>query len=78
MMWHPGAWGWFPFMPMWIFPIIFIVIAILFFRGRGHSPCDCSKDHKKKGSSAREILDRRYANGEINQEEYLRIKKDLE
>lgn len=76
MIWHPGAWGWFPFMPMWIFPII--VIAILFFRRRGHSPCDCSNDHTKKRNSAREILDRRYANGEINQEEYLRIKKDLE
>ena len=33
---------------------------------------------QKKGNSARGILDRRYANGEINQEEYLRIKKDLE
>lgn len=28
--------------------------------------------------SAKEILDRRYARGEIGQEEYQRMKKDLE
>ena len=32
----------------------------------------------KKEESAKEILARRYARGEINREEYLQMKKDLE
>lgn len=33
---------------------------------------------RDRPEGAREILDRRYASGEINREEYLQMKKDLE
>lgn len=85
-MWPYGPWGWFPF--MWIFPLIFLVVMLIFLfrggRGSGGGPM-CGgwgiRDEgmrDKKEESAREILDRRYARGEISQEEYQRMKKELE
>ncbi|GBC57232.1 MULTISPECIES: SHOCT domain-containing protein [Stenotrophomonas] len=73
---------------MWIFPLIFLVVMLIFLfrggRGSGGGPM-CGgwgiRDEgmrDKKEESAREILDRRYARGEINQEEYQRMKKELE
>jgi hypothetical protein len=38
--------------------------------------CGC-KSSREVGSSAREILDRRYASGEINREQYEQMKQDL-
>jgi putative membrane protein len=77
-MWPYGPWGWFP--GMWIFPLIFIVVMLIFlFRwgdwpmGRGHG-----RGRRDRDESAREILDRRYARGEISREEYQQMKKDLE
>lgn len=52
--------------------IALIVWAVLQFTGdggRGRRPGD--------GESAREILDRRYARGEIDHEEYQRIRQEL-
>ena len=69
-MWPHGPWEGFPL--MWVFPLIFLVVMLLFlFRGGGPGRRD-------KEESAKEILDRRYARGEIGQEEYQRMKKDLE
>lgn len=70
-MWSHGPWEWFPL--MWIFPLIFLVVILLivFRGGRG------MRTHDRE-ESAKEILDRRYARGEIGQEEYQRMKKDLE
>lgn len=40
--------------------------------------CGCMGGHSGHGEeSAKEILARRYAHGEINREEYLRMLKDL-
>lgn len=61
----------------WIFPLIMMVICFLFMRGRcmcGHT----SHDKDNHGSeSAGEILDRRYANGEIDRTEYGEKKRDF-
>ncbi len=74
-MWPYGPWGWFPL--MWIFPLIFLVVMLLFlFRGGG--PMCGWRGTRDREESAREILDRRYARGEISQEEYQRMKKELE
>ena len=74
-MWWHGPWNGFPW--MWIFPLIFLVVMLAFlFRNAGWPMCGGRAEDK--GESAKEILDRRYAKGEISQEEYLRIKKDLE
>jgi putative membrane protein len=63
---------------MWIFPLIFLVVLVLFlFRGAGWPMCG---GHRRQGreETAREILDRRYARGEISREEHQRMRKDLE
>lgn len=77
-MWLHGPWGWFPW--MWIFPVfplIFLIVLLIFvFRGAGGSMCGGSGMHKRERSA--EILDQRYARGEISQEDYQRMKKDLE
>lgn len=75
-MWNYGPWGGFPW--MWIFPLIFLVVMLLFlFRMGGRSMCSGHGTHKRE-ESAREILDRRYARSEISREEYQQMKKDLE
>ena len=75
-MWQHGPWEWFPL--MWIFPLIFLVVMLIFlFRGGGPPMCG-GHGRRDREESAKEILDRRYARGEIGQEEYQRMKKELE
>jgi putative membrane protein len=71
----------------WILPfsffIIFIAMLALFFR-RGGMPrmmcptCGHHHQHPGESVSAKEILERRYARGEIGRDEYQKIKQDLE
>ena len=75
-MWPHGPWEWFPM--MWIFPLLFLVVMLVFLlRGAGMPMCG-GHGLRDREESAREVLDRRYARGEIGQEEYQRMKKDLE
>ncbi len=74
-MWWDGPWHWFPW--MWVFPLIFLAaFALIFFWG----PCRLMFGHGRhdRPESAREILDRRYSQGEIGREEYQRMRKDLQ
>ena len=77
-MWMNGPWDWFPW--MMIFPLIFltflIVMVVFIFRGGG--PMCGGQGPHPKDDSAREILDRRYARGKINQEEYQRMRKEIQ
>ena len=78
MMWNYGPWSMFPW--MWIFPLIFLIVILIFlFRGGGGGwpMCGGHGTHKRE-ENARELLDRRYAGGEISREEYQQMKKDLE
>lgn len=76
MMWNYGPYGMFPW--MWIFPLIFLIVMLLFlFRGGGWPMCG-GHGTRRREESARELLDRRYARGEISREEYQQMKKDLE
>lgn len=78
MMWMNGPWGWFPW--MMIFPLIFLIclIALVVYVFRGGGPtCGGHGTHPRE-ENAREILDRRYAHGEMNQQEYQRMRKDIE
>ncbi|MDE2309424.1 MAG: SHOCT domain-containing protein [Betaproteobacteria bacterium] len=75
-MWNYGPWGMFPW--MWIFPLIFLIVMLLFlFRVGGWPMCGGYGTHRRE-ESARELLDRRYARGETSREEYQQMKKDLE
>ena len=77
-MWMNGPWNWFPW--MMIFPLIFLtfLIVMVVFILRGGGPmCGGHGPHSKE-DSARDILDRRYARGKINQEEYQRMRKEIQ
>ena len=61
---------------MFLFWIVLIVLAVLLARGLFHSNQPVGGDHAPL--SAREILEQRYARGEINQEQYLMMLKDIQ
>ncbi|KFB73504.1 MAG: hypothetical protein AW09_001240 [Candidatus Accumulibacter phosphatis] len=63
---------------MWIFPLIFLAVMLVFLFRSGALPMFGGRGMREKEERAREIIDRRYARGEIDQEEYQRMKKDLE
>ncbi|MGQ0741001.1 MAG: SHOCT domain-containing protein [Alphaproteobacteria bacterium] len=76
IMWD-HSFGWMPFMGIifWLFILILVAAAVAIllrpgtFRGR--------PDNSAQGRSALEILEDRYARGEINREEYLQKKQDI-
>jgi len=59
----------------WIFPLIMIGLCLIMMRGKRGSMCGFGS-HGTRGrslgfsESARDVLDKRYALGEINKEEY--------
>lgn len=63
----------------WIFPIMMIILCFFMMKGRGCSTCCCfgSTDRHKLSESSRDTADKRYAQGEINQQEYEEKKWDL-
>ena len=70
-------WGMHAFGFMWLFPLlVFVVFILLLMR----IPAWFSRDDKRgeRRETAREILDRRYAGGEITKEQYERMKSDIE
>ncbi|WP_312274825.1 SHOCT domain-containing protein [Candidatus Igneacidithiobacillus taiwanensis] len=81
-MWMNGGWGWMP--SGWIFPLIFLVLMVVFMvllmRGGMDGRPMCGGSHKTLGSAEtpRETLDRRYAQGEITREEYQQMRNELE
>jgi len=65
------------FVWMWIFPIIFFGMMIWMMSGRG-SKCSHSHDNPQtKAESAKDILDIRFAKGEITLQEYEAMQKTL-
>lgn len=74
-MMHDGYWmdwsyGWMGLhMLIWIF-VLFVFLYFVF-RMVGKSDI-------QKSETPRDIIDRRYASGEIDKEEYERLKKDLQ
>lgn len=74
------AFGWW-----WVFPLAMIALCVFMARRRKGTVGPCcfpgsTEDASRRGvgESAREILDRRYASGEIGREEYEEKKMDLE
>jgi len=54
--------GWGMGFGMWIIPILFMLLVLYFLKENNKS--------EDKHSSAQDILDKRYANGEIDTQEY--------
>ncbi len=76
---EPYHWWWPGFGFMWIFPLLFLIIFALFlFRGPWWSRRDRDRTDESRRESAREILDRRYASGEITKEQYEDMKQTLD
>lgn len=76
---------WLPWGGMWIFPIIFIAIIIFLifmfsgrcgFRTLGSGPGTHHGDGDKS-ESASDILNKRYASGEITKDEFEQMKNDI-
>lgn len=73
-------WWWHGMAFMWILPVIFLIICVVFlfmFMSRGPGWFSRSWDRHDRRESAREILDRRFANGEITKEQYEDMKQAL-
>ena len=80
--WGPGMMGWGPtgwFAPlgMILFWVLMILVIVLLIR-RIRTSKGSGRETELVAESALEILKKRYARGEINKEEYLEKKKDLE
>jgi putative membrane protein len=63
---------------MWIIPLIFLLVFIFFMRGMFGRSCGTGQDQGSKPESAREILDKRFAKGEISKQEYEEMKQALD
>jgi putative membrane protein len=59
---------------MLVFWVIIIVLAVLLVKGLFNSDGPRSRDN---ASTAKQILDERYARGEIDQEQYQSMLKDI-
>jgi putative membrane protein len=70
-----GSYAWLGFILMFIFWIVVIWGLILL--ARRSSEVDAEKKSTTKENSALSILDKRYALGEINKQEYEEKKKNL-
>lgn len=72
MMWEYGmGWGWLGMGLFWLVPILLILVAVKYLSGR-HPDLVGGKSGK-----ALEVLEERYARGEIGREEYLQKWDDL-
>ncbi len=75
MMWGGHGMGW------WMFPIVMIVVMIIFmlFMGKrgGRMPW-CGSGENNDSETPLDILKKRYAKGEIGKDEFEAVKKDLE
>lgn len=77
MLWYwSSAWHGF-----WLLPLLgFLLMAAMMFamaRFGCRSMCMPMAPGRSRGESARDILDRRYASGEIHLEEYRRMKAEI-
>jgi uncharacterized membrane protein len=60
----------------WIFPVLMVILCFVMMRRRtgsmmcGFGSCGTDSDRLRASDSTTEILDKRYASGEINKEEY--------
>jgi putative membrane protein len=71
---YGGFWNGFHW--WWLIPMAMMILCFIMMRGHMGGSMGRHKS-RLNGESAREILDKRYALGEISKEEYLEKKKDM-
>ncbi|KPC64345.1 hypothetical protein ADL29_12590 [Streptomyces chattanoogensis] len=77
MYWDGGGWAWMAFMPLvWIVLIGLVVWAVIRLV-HGSSGTGTGAREGERRESPREILDRRFASGEIDADTYSEAKKRL-
>ncbi|MFE7708639.1 SHOCT domain-containing protein [Streptomyces sp. NPDC057486] len=76
--WNGGGWAWMAFMPLlWIALVGLVVWAAI--RLTHHSPGHYGNgDRGQRRETPREILDRRYAAGEIDTQTYVEARRHLD
>jgi len=71
--WH--GWWWF----MWLVPVLLLLVfGFVLLRDSPRWWLDRTREQFKHHETAREILDRRYASGEITREQYEEMKRVLQ
>lgn len=73
---NPNDWWGHGFGFMWIVPMLFFVVFLFFMRGIFRQGSRGGNNGTRR-ESAREILDKRFAKGEIEKEEYEEMKKAI-
>jgi len=77
MMWEYGmgwGWGWLGMILFWLVPILLIAVVLKYFFGSGFRPNPGARDDRHR---ALDVLEERYARGDIDREEYLQKRDDL-
>lgn len=77
MDWEYGmgwGWGWFGMILFWLVPILLVAVGLKYFFGGGSRPNPGARDERQ---GALELLEERYARGEIDREEFLKKRDDL-
>ncbi len=78
-MYGPGLFGmggffmWF----IWICIVVLFIVGLSYVVSRAFNSNSVNERHKEYDDEAMRVLMKRYANGEIDREEFERIKKDL-
>jgi len=63
---------------MFLFWVVLIVLAVLVVRDLFQSKQSVGNNHANAPLSAFEIIEQRYARGEITQEQFLQMQKDIQ
>jgi len=75
MWWGWGPWSFWPVMPIIMMSMMIVCAVVMFMMMRGGMQMPWSRG---AGKSPRDILDERYARGEIDQAEYEHRRRDLQ
>lgn len=77
---HMGGWGWgmAGLGILTMLAVVGLVVWLVVFLARSTGPSSSSTPPEARTSDATEVLKERYARGEINREEYLQMREDLE
>ena len=78
-MWEYGmgwgwGWGWFGMILFWLVPILLIALGLKYFFEGGIRPNPGARDGRQ---GALDVLEERYARGEIDREEFIEKRDDL-